>query len=146
MASKQTSWAFILVLVIMTVLAVDVSSTSIGHTPSRKVEDFEFSEAKEKTERAKDKAWETGKETKEATESWTEWAKEKISEGLGLKHDDVLKDVAKKTYGSAATTAKSASDSTTQTAKKASDSGADTTSKTKDVIKDATCRASDAAV
>ncbi|KAJ8620346.1 hypothetical protein MRB53_028875 [Persea americana] len=37
-------------------------------------------------EQAKQKVEEAGKETKGGSESWANWAKEKITEGLGIKH------------------------------------------------------------
>ncbi|KAL7210735.1 hypothetical protein ACSBR1_032146 [Camellia fascicularis] len=36
-------------------------------------------------DKAEEKAAETGREAKEASESWAEWAKEKITQGLGFK-------------------------------------------------------------
>lgn len=94
-------------------LAISCSCTSVGHMPSSKDEGEDFEELKGKTEKAKDKAAETGKEPKETSESWAGWAQEKISEGLGLKAEE---------------TAKKASDSATETAKKTKDKAEDTAS------------------
>ncbi|XP_028119768.1 late embryogenesis abundant protein D-29-like [Camellia sinensis] len=43
-------------------------------------------------DKAEEKAAETGREAKEASESWAEWAKEKITEGLGFKVTKEAKD------------------------------------------------------
>ncbi|CAL5346761.1 unnamed protein product [Camellia sinensis] len=43
-------------------------------------------------DKAEEKAAETGREAKEASESWAEWAKEKITEGLGFKATKEAKD------------------------------------------------------
>ena len=48
------------------------------------------------------------KEAKEASETWTEWATDKISQTLGPSKQDQDKDTAKKASDSAAETAKKA--------------------------------------
>lgn len=81
------------------------------------------------------KEMETEKEgNKDSSESWTEWAKEKI----GLKHDDDPKDAAKEA-------AKRASDSATDATRRASDAAKETTKKASDTAADTTRKASDTA-
>lgn len=101
MASKLPSGLFVMVVVVL--LAISIA----GHVQSTD-EGREHEEVKDKTKHVQDKAAETAQESKEASESWAEWAKEKFSEGLGLKHDDDeysnetdrdASDTAKKTKG-----------------------------------------------
>lgn len=109
MAIKQPySRLFVLVLLVV-VFAIGCYCTSIGDTPSTN------EELKVKTKQAQDKATETAKEAQEASETWAEWAKEKFSEGLGLKHDEAE-----------------------ETPRKASDMASDTAKKTKDKVQEVT--------
>ncbi|XP_028108742.1 uncharacterized protein LOC114307548 [Camellia sinensis] len=76
----------ILLLVVAAVAAVG-SSGNI-------VEDEYVEEGKGKVikDKAEEKAAETGRKAKEASESWAEWTKEKITEGLGFKVTKEAKD------------------------------------------------------
>lgn len=72
----------------------------MGHMPSTEEEARDYQEMKSKIT-AKDEGGD------QSSETWTEWAKDKISGGLGLKHDrqedgvkkasDLTSDAAKKT-------------------------------------------------
>lgn len=68
------------------------------------IEEGSGHEAKGKPQEA-NKAAEAAEESKGASESWAEWAKEKISGGLGLVGEEA-KEAAKKASDSAAETAK----------------------------------------
>lgn len=96
--------------VALAVLAPGCGSSGVGHMPSTKEEGEDFEEFKVKTEQAGEKAADARKEAKESSESWTEWAKEKLSEGLGLKQDETKESATKR-----------ASDETTDAAKTAKD-------------------------
>lgn len=85
MASKQPSRLFVMVLVMLVVL---LAISSVGHMESTNGGGREHEEVKDTAKHVEYKATETPQETKEASESWAEWAKEKLSEGLGLKQDD----------------------------------------------------------
>lgn len=78
------------------------------------------------------------------SESWAGWAKEKISEGLGLKAEEA-KDAAM--HGSDATidAAKNTKDKVTDTAKRSSEAAADAAKNAKDKISDTAKRSSEAA-
>lgn len=88
------------------VFAMSFRCSSAGHT-EEEGEDLEH--LKLKTKQVGDKAAETEQEAKEASESWTEWAKERIAGGLGLKAEEA-KEAAKKGYDSTAATAKKSKD------------------------------------
>lgn len=77
----------ILLLVVAVAVAIVGSSGNV-------VEDECVKEEKGKVikDKAEEKAAETGREAKEASESWAEWAKEKITEGLGFKATKEAKD------------------------------------------------------
>lgn len=112
MGLKQTSRLYVylgLLMVIVMAFTISCSSTSVGHTPPSKDDGEDYKELKGKTNQVKYKAAEMGKETRETSESWAGWAKEKISEGLGLKAEEAKE------------TANKASDSATETAKKTKD-------------------------
>ena len=64
----------------------------VDHVPSSDEGGRDSEQFKEKTQQAKDVAVEKAKEAKEGAESWTEWAKEKLTEGLGLKQNEFDKD------------------------------------------------------
>lgn len=83
--------------------------SSSGHDPK-------YEEARVKTQQAAgEKAAETGKEAKEGSESWAEWAKDKISEGLGL-GTEKAKDTAKQASNAAMDAAKKTKEKVTDTA------------------------------
>lgn len=67
-----------LVAALLVFLAVSCSGTG----------EYKYEEARGKTAQFVENAGETAKEAKEGTESWTKWAKEKITEGLGMKTED----------------------------------------------------------
>lgn len=92
---------------------VGCRASSVDHMPSTDDEGREYKDFKAKTQEAQHKASDAAKVAKEASESWTGWAKEKISEGLGLKQDEAI-----------------------ETATKASDDAAATAKKTKDKIQE----------
>lgn len=133
MATKQPYCRLFVLVLVLVVFAIGCSCTSVGHTVSTNEEGCDYEELKvkakeaqdkaaekakeaqdiaaEKAKEAQDRAAEKAKEAKEASETWAEWAKEKISEGLGLKHDDHdIKDTAKKASDMASGTAKKTKD------------------------------------
>lgn len=79
---------YVVFMVVLMLVAFCVSSCS-GATPDQVWGHDTSDEAKLKSEEA------VG-DSKEATESWTGWAMDKISENLGLKSEDAV-DSAKKT-------------------------------------------------
>lgn len=132
MATKQPYCRLFVLVLFLVVFAIGCFCTSVGHTVSTNEEGRDYKELKlkakevqdkaaEKVEEAKDiaaakakdaqdRATEKAKEAKEASETWAEWAKEKISEGLGLKHDDHDINSAKKASDMASDTAKKTED------------------------------------
>ncbi|MQK95571.1 hypothetical protein, partial [Escherichia coli] len=72
--------------VVAAVMVVMFLISSCSCTIEENHEDLER-EVMGKTEEAKNKATETERKAREESESWAEWAKEKIS-GLGLKPED----------------------------------------------------------
>lgn len=133
MATKQPYCRLFVLVLFLVVFAIGCFCTSVGHTVSTNEEGRDYKELKvkakevqdkaaekveeakdiaaEKAKDAQDRAAEKAKEAKEASETWAEWAKEKISEGLGLKHDDHdIKDTAKKASDMASDTAKKTED------------------------------------
>lgn len=97
-----------MVVVILLVLEISFAGGSVHSTSDQEGRDYE--EAKSKAKHAQDKVEETAQETREASESWAEWAKEKI----GLKQDE-----------------------SKETAKKASDMASDAAKKTRDKVEEA---------
>ena len=107
-------WFFIplgAAVLLLSAASVSVRCTSVDHMPSTEEDVTDYAELKSKTQQAKDElkcktqqaadeaskskteqavdtASHAGKEAKYSTESWAEWAKEKISEGLGFKQDE----------------------------------------------------------
>lgn len=78
--------------------------------------DDKFDVSKVKSKNAGDKKAENAKEAKDSSESWTDWAKEKISEGLGLKAEEA-KDTAERISDASIDAAKRSKDKVTETAK-----------------------------
>lgn len=69
-------------------LATICTGSGVGQTPSGDEEGLEFDGLKVKTRQPQDEAAEKERVARESSESWAEWAKEKISGRLGLKQDD----------------------------------------------------------
>lgn len=109
MASKQPFKVLFVLGVVAVMLATLCRGSGVGHTSSS---DEVF---KVKTRQPQDEAAEKERGGRESSdsESWAEWAKEKISGGLGLKQDD-----------------------DDENNKKASDAAYDTAKNTKDKVQD----------
>lgn len=110
MASKTVGVKTLLTLVVGVIMIMLLLATDhvTGHDPK-------YEEVKAKTVHAGEKATETGKEAKEGSESWAEWAKDKISEGLGI-GTEKAKDTAKQTSDMAMDAAKKTKERVTETA------------------------------
>lgn len=110
MASTFTSrepssrWVMALVLVLMVMLVI---TTGCGCSQVSE-------EIKGQSQNTREKAANAEKEGKEASESWTDWATEKISQKLGLKQDQ-----AKETANQAADSASETAQKSKETAEKA---------------------------
>lgn len=119
-----------MLLMAVTVFAMNCNCSSVGHMPSTKEEVHDFQQVKEDHHQG----------NKEGTESWTEWAKEKITEGLGFKHDGKDKET---TTEKVSDTAQKSKDMSKDAAHKTTDYAADTAHKTIDYADDATQKAKD---
>ncbi|KAK4782980.1 hypothetical protein SAY86_007354 [Trapa natans] len=97
MALKQPFW------LLLTAAALVFAATCAGNTPLKKEEGGEFEELKVGPAQAGEKA-------AEESESWTGWAKEKLSEGLGLKHSSGHEQSSRRASGEAGDAAKTAKD------------------------------------
>ncbi|KAL7205544.1 hypothetical protein ACSBR2_018475 [Camellia fascicularis] len=82
-------------LVILLLVVAAVAAVVVVGSSGNIVEDEYVEEGKGKVikDKAEEKAAETGRKAKEASESWAEWTKEKITEGLGFKAVEEAKDV-----------------------------------------------------
>lgn len=111
MALNKSSRVILYLLICVVVL---MAVTAISSDDNQEANKYE--EAKGRTEEAKNKVGDTAHEAKEASESWTEWAKDKITEGLGFKHDEDAKDKVRQASESAYDTTKSTKDNIQDTA------------------------------
>lgn len=84
------------------VFAATCDCSGVGHMPSNGEEAGDFEVFKVRTGQAGDKD--------KAAESWTGWAKEKLSEGLGLNYDHDAKGTSKRAFEKAGDIAKTAKD------------------------------------
>jgi hypothetical protein len=84
---------------VLVMLVVLLAISSVGHMESTNEGGREYEEVKDTAKHVEDKAEGTAQETKEASESWAEWAKEKLSEGLRLKQDDDSKEPDREASG-----------------------------------------------
>ncbi|KAE9602531.1 hypothetical protein Lal_00049936 [Lupinus albus] len=127
------AWRVVLVIV-MLVFSMKCMCSSVGHMPSTKEEGRDYKEVKAKTS-------ETAKKGKEAIESWTEWAKEKLNEGLGLKNDEDHKDsTIKKASDYASDAAKKTKEYASSAGEKAKDYGGSAAHKSREYAGDAAQR------
>nr|AKC88474.1 putative LEA-2 protein [Rosa chinensis] len=109
MASNRSYYIVLLVIAVAIMLANLCSGSGVGHIPSTEEEGRDFEEFNDQTGKAKVVEVEE-KGGKEGSESWTEWAKEKI----GLKHDEHDGDSTIKKASDAAKNTKDTSSGTGQ--------------------------------
>ena len=105
MGYKYGKKTVILTAVTMLLLAVICDSKATS-------DEIKYEDAKTKAANAGNEAVEAGKDVKEATESWTGWVKDKVSEGLGLRTEEA-KDAGQKATDATLDGAKNAKDKIT---------------------------------